>query len=162
MRRTTARALACWIAFLAPAARAGEVVVYALTAIEARPGVPASPTQAFNTKIFAVDPTTGKQRLVFSDANAAFFVLTGAIVSAGRRVFAEGIERSRVPTSGPAFLGPEAVYELSTDGSGRARKVFDMGRGEQRVDFSKPVLQLRGFRVWQHRLDRREMVSLGP
>jgi hypothetical protein len=136
MRRTTARALACWIAFLAPAARAGEFVVYAITASEARPGVPASPTQVFNTKIFAVDPTTGKQRLVFSDANALFFVLTGAIVSAGGRVFAEGIERNRVPTGRPAFLGPEAVYELSTDGSGRARKVFDMGRGEQRVDFS--------------------------
>jgi hypothetical protein len=128
--RQTVLALACWIAFLAPAARAQESVVYAIG--EAKSGV--SKTQVFKTEIFAVDPETGKQRLVFSDANAPFFLLTGAIAAAGGRIFADAIERNRLAT--PAFfLGPEALYELSTDGSGRARKIFDMGSDEQRVDF---------------------------
>src|ERR1700732_4589232 len=136
MRRHRVLAVACWIAFLAPAARARESVVYAITASEAQPGVAVSKTQLFKTEIFAVDPEAGKQRLVFSDANAPFFLLTGAIVAAGGRIFGEGIERDSGSAGKPAFLGPEAVYELSTDGSGQARKVFDMGSGEQRVDFS--------------------------
>jgi hypothetical protein len=128
--RQTVLALACWIAFLAPAARAQESVVYAIG--EAKSGV--SKTQVFKTEILAVDPETGKRRLVFSDANAPFFLLTGAIAAAGGRIFADAIERNRLAT--PAFfLGPEALYELSTDGSGRARKIFDMGSDEQRVDF---------------------------
>ena len=131
MRRNTVLALASWIAFLAPAARAGESVVYAITPREAQPGGP-----VLKTEIFAVDPKTGKQRLVFSDANAPFFMLTGAIVAAGRRIFAEGLERNRPATGTPAFyLGPEVLYELSTDGSGQARKVFDLKSGEKRVDF---------------------------
>jgi hypothetical protein len=111
--------------------------MYAIGTNAAQSGISVSKTRAFQTEIFAVDPETGKQRLVFSDANAAFFLLTGAIVAAGARVFAEGIERKGVPTleAGIAYLGPEAVYELSTDGSGQARKVFDMGSGEQRIDF---------------------------
>jgi hypothetical protein len=128
-------ALACWIAFFIPAARAQESVVYAITASEAQPGAPVSKTQ-FKTEIFAVDPETRERRLVFSDANAPFFLLTGAIVAAGGKIFAEGIERNRVAEGKPAYLGPEAVYELSTDGSGQARKVFDMASGEQRFDFS--------------------------
>jgi hypothetical protein len=104
--------------------------VYAIG--EAKSGV--SETQVFKTEIFAVDPVTGKQRLVFSDANAPFFVLTGAIAAAGRRIFADAIERNHLATSA-FFLGPEALYELSTDGSGQARKIFDMGSDEQRVDF---------------------------
>jgi prepilin-type processing-associated H-X9-DG protein len=133
MRRKTALALACWIAFLAPAARArgGESVVYAITS------GPVSRTQLPKTEIFAVDPKTGRQRLVFSDANAPFFMLTGAIAAARGRIFAEGIERNSVATGTPALdPGPsEAVYELSTDGSGHARKVFDMASGGHRVDF---------------------------
>src|SRR5579872_4868613 len=142
MARHRVVALACWIAFLAPAARAREFVLYATG--EAQPGV--ATTQVFKTEIFAVDPGTGKQRLVFSDANAPFFLLTGAIVSAGGRIFADGIERNRLAT--PAFfLGPEALYELSTDGSGQARKVFDMGSGEQRVDFHSLFFNSTGSEV---------------
>jgi hypothetical protein len=64
---------------------------------------------------------------VFCDANAPFFMLTGAIVTAGGRMFAEGIERNPVATGPPPFYSrPEAVYELSTDGSANARRVFDM------------------------------------
>jgi hypothetical protein len=91
MTRHRVLALVCWIAFLAPAARAREFVLYATG--EAQPGV--AKTQVFKTEIFAVDPDTGKQRLVFSDANAPFFLLTGAIVSTGGRIFADGIKRNR-------------------------------------------------------------------
>ena len=135
MRRKTVPALACWIALLSPAASAGESVVYARTVTETQPDGPVSQTP-FKTEIFAVDPETGKQRLVFSDANAPFFLLTGAIVAAGGKIFAEGIERNRVAVGRPAFLGSEAVYDLSTEGTGRARKVFDMASGEQQVDFN--------------------------
>jgi hypothetical protein len=142
MTRHRVLALACWIALLAPAARARESVLYAIG--EAQSGVPQ--TQVFKTEIFAVDPETGKQRLVFSDANAPFFLLTGAIAAAGGRIFADGIERNRLAT--PAFfLGPEALYELSTDGSGQARKVFDMGSGEQRVDFNSLFFNSAGSEV---------------
>jgi hypothetical protein len=135
MVRHSVLALACWIAFLIPEARARESVVYAILAIAAQPGAAVSKTQVFKTEIFAVDPETGKQRLVFSDANSPFFLLTGAIAVAGGRIFADGIERKSLAS--PAFyLGPEVLYELSTDGSGQARKVFDMGSGEQRLDFN--------------------------
>ena len=89
MTRHGVLALACWIAFLAPEARARESVVYAIG--EAQTGASVSKTQVFKTEIFAVDPETGKQRLVFSDANTPFFLLTGAIVSTGGRIFADGM-----------------------------------------------------------------------
>jgi hypothetical protein len=139
-------ALACWIAFFAPTARAQESVVYAIGASEAQPGAPVSNTQ-FRTEIFAVLPETGKQRLVFSDANAPFFLLTGAVVAAGGRIFAEGIERNRVATGKPAYVGPEALYELSTDGSGQARKVFDLGSGVLPVDFQSLFFDSLGSKV---------------
>lgn len=146
MTRHRVLAVACWIAFFVPSAGARESVVYVMTVSGAQAGAPASKTP-FKTEIFAVDPDTGKQRLVFSDAKAPFFVLTGAIVAAGGRIFAEGIERNSVATGTPAFLGPEAVYELSTDGSGNARKVFDMESGERRVDFSSLFFNSRGSEV---------------
>jgi len=114
MRRNVL-ALACWIAFLVPAARAGESVVYAIMASQAQPGGPVSQAQLPKTEIFAVDPKTGKQRLVFSDANTRFFMLTGAIVAAGGRIFAEGIERNRVAT-GPPALYPGPPEAVSFDG----------------------------------------------
>ena len=97
MRRKKVLALVCWIALLAPAARARESVVYAITTSEAQSGAAVSKMPAFKTEIFAVDPDTGKQRLVFSDAKAPFFLPTGAIAAAGGRIFAEGIERNSVP-----------------------------------------------------------------
>jgi hypothetical protein len=90
-----------------------------------------------------VDSDTGRQRLVYSDANAPFLLLPGGglrggIVSAGGRIFAEGMEPVRTAAGTPA-LGPgapAAIYELSTDGSGQARKLFDVVGGEDGVNFS--------------------------
>jgi hypothetical protein len=84
------------------------------------------------TEIFAVEPQTGKTRLVFSDADAAFLLLPAypgsgeqqVMAAAGQRVFARGFER-RIYTGGWATF-PAAIYELSTDGSNRARKLFDI------------------------------------
>jgi hypothetical protein len=121
-------------------------VVYAIGTSATQPGASVSKTPVFKTEIFAVDPETGKQRLVFSDANAPFFLLTGAIAAAGGRIFADGIERNSLAK--PAFyLGPEAVYELSTDGSGQARKVFEMESGEQRVDFNSLFFNSAGSEI---------------
>jgi hypothetical protein len=134
MTRHRVLALACWVAFLAPEARAQESVVYAIGESAAQPDASRSKTQVFKTEIFAVDPETGKQRLLFSDAKSAFFLLTGAIAAGGGRIFADGIERTSLATPAP-YLGPEVLYEISTDGSAKVRKVMDMGSGDQRVDF---------------------------
>lgn len=135
--RRIALALAAWIASFAPAARAGQSVLYSITTSEAHSVIPVTKTQVFKTEIFAVDPDTGKQRLIFSDANAPFFLLPGGlrggIVAAGGRIFAEGIEPVQSAAGTPRFDpgAPAALYELATDGSGQARKLFDMRRGEQ-------------------------------
>jgi len=146
MTRRGVLALASWIAFLVPEARARESVVYAIGTSAAQPGASVSTTQVFKTEVFAVDPQTGKQRLVFSDANTSFFLLTGAIAAAGGRIFADGIERKSLANRS-SYLGPEVLYELSTDGSGQARKVFDMGSGEQRVDFNSLFFNSAGSEV---------------
>jgi hypothetical protein len=138
-----ARALvACGIVFLAPAVWAGQSVLYSVTTSESDSGIPVYKTQVFKTEIFAVDPETGKQRLVFSDANSPFFLMPGGgmkggIVTAGGRIFAEGILPVQTAAHTPHFdpAAPAAIYELSSDGSGQAHKVFDMGSVEQRVNF---------------------------
>ena len=137
LTRQTVLALACGIVFVAPAAQAGESVLYSIATSEAHSAIPVIKTQVFKTEIFAVDPETGKQRLVLSDANALFF-LRGGIVAAGGKIFAEGIEPTHTAAGTPAFDpgAPAAIYELSTDGSGKARKVFDVERGEQGVNFT--------------------------
>jgi hypothetical protein len=129
-------ALACCIVFPA-AAQAGESVLYSVRTSEEHSGIPIYKTQVSKTEIFAVDPETGNQRLVFSDANAHFF-LRGTIFAAGGKIFAEGIEPVRSAAGTPRFDpgAPAAVYELSTDGSGQARKLFDVQRGEQGADCS--------------------------
>jgi hypothetical protein len=146
MTRQIILALACWIAFLAPAAQAGESVLYSITTSEAHSVVPVYKTQVFKTEIFAVDPDTGKQRLVFSDANAPFFLLPGGmlrggIVAAGGKIFAEGIEPVQSAARTPRFDpgAPAALYELSTDGSGQARKIFDFGSDGLRVTSSNLI-----------------------
>jgi len=109
-----------------------------VTTSEAGSGVPAYKSQVFKTEIFAVDPETGKQRLVFSDANSPFFLLhDGDIVAAGGKIFAEGILAVQNLAHTPVFnpSGSAAIYELSSDGSGQAREVIDMGSAEQRVKF---------------------------
>jgi hypothetical protein len=133
MTRWRVLALACWLGFV-PSSRAAESVLYAMTTSEPHAGTAISS----ETEILAVDPDTGNQRLVFSDAKASFFILTGAtILAAGGRIFADGIDRKQLVGLKPVqFIGPETLYELSTDGSGQAHKVLDLGTGQQRVDFS--------------------------
>jgi hypothetical protein len=135
-------ALACWIVFSTAWAQSGQSVLYSVTTSDADSAIAIHKTQVLKTEIFAVDPETGKQRLVFSDGNSPFFLMPGGgmkggIVAAGRKVFAEGIlpvqSAARTPRFDPA--APAAIYELSTDGLGQARKVFDMGSVEQRVNF---------------------------
>jgi hypothetical protein len=136
--RLIAVALACWAVSSTARAQSGQSVLYSVTTSEAGSGVPVYKSQVFKTEIFAVDPETGKQRLVFSDANSPFFLLhDGDIVAAGGKIFAEGILAVQNLAHTPVFnpSGSAAIYELSSDGSGQAREVLDMGSAEQRVDF---------------------------
>jgi hypothetical protein len=136
--RLIAVALACWTITSTARAQSGQSVLYSVTTREADSGVPVYKTQVFKTEIFAVDPETGKQRLVFSDANSPFFLMHGgAIVAAGGKIFAEGILAVQTLAHTPYFdpSASAAIYELSSDGSDQARKVFDMGSAEQRVNF---------------------------
>jgi hypothetical protein len=125
------RALVAWgTVFLAPAVWAGESVLYSITDNSVlypatnRPVSVSIPES--KTDIFAIDPETGKKRLVFSDSNATFLLVPtgrgrGGIVAAGGRIFAVAVDRQDAAND-PHSAG--AVYELSTDGSGKARKVF--------------------------------------
>ena len=136
--RLVAVALACWAVSSTARAQSGQSVLYSVTTSEAGSGVPVYKSQVFKTEIFAVDPETGKQRLVFSDANSPFFLLhDGDIVAAGGKIFAEGILAVQNLAHTPVFnpSGSAAIYELSSDGSGQTREVLDMGSAEQRVDF---------------------------
>jgi len=142
LARLIAFALACWIAPSIARAQVDQSVLYSVTTSEANSGVPVNKTQVFKTEIFAADPETGKQRLLFSDANSPFLLMPGGgmqggIAAAGGRIFAEGILPVQTLAHTPTFdpSAPAAIYELSTDGSGQARKVFDMGSAEQRVNF---------------------------
>lgn len=120
--------------FLVPALGAGESLIYSVSSGESEP----SP-RITKTDIFAVDPQGGTSRLIFSDAGAEVRLLpaycrTGdwrVMAAAGGRLFARGVERKLYTGGGPSF--PTAVFERSVDGSGRARKVFDI-EGEQRSD----------------------------
>jgi hypothetical protein len=139
--RLIAVALVCWITSLTARAQSGQSLLYSVTTSEANSGIPFYKTQVFKTEIFAVDPQTGKQRLIFSDANFPFFLLPGGgmqggIVAAGGKIFAEGILPVETLAHTPHFDpgAPAAIYELATDGSGQVRKVFDMGSAEQRVN----------------------------
>lgn len=138
MARLIAVALACWITSSIARAQSGQSVLYSVTTSEVDSGIPVYKTQLSKTEIFAVDPETGKQRLVFSDANSPFFLMRGGdIVAAGGKIFAEGILAVQTLAHTPYFdpSAPAAIYELSSDGSGQARKVFDLGNAEQRVNF---------------------------
>jgi hypothetical protein len=126
--------VACWIASLCPAVWAGDSVLYSITdksvvvvatnrASKSEYAVPES-----KTDIFAIDPETGKKRLVFSDANAGFVLLQpgngrGGIVAGGGRIFAFAMDRQ---DSANDRHSAGAIYELSTDGSGKTRRIFDL------------------------------------
>jgi hypothetical protein len=121
---------ACCIAFLAPTAWSGESALYSITENSVlypatnRP-VPVSVTES-KTEVFALDPETGKKRLVFSDGTARVQLVTRGgknIVAAGGRIFAVAVDRQHLAND-PQSAG--AVYELSTDGSGNVGKIFDI------------------------------------
>jgi hypothetical protein len=136
--RLIAVALACSIASSTARAQSGQSVLYSVTTSEVGSGIPVYKSQVFKTEVFAVDPETGKQRLIFSDANSPFFLLRGGdIVAAGGKIFAEGILAVQNLAHTPVFnpSGSAAIYELSSDGSGQARQVLDMGSAEQRANF---------------------------
>jgi len=124
--------VAGWILLLAPALWAGESVLYSVTeqsVVYAASNRPVGLSIAEDrTDVFAVDPETGKPRLVFSDANAEIMLMPGGrtprgIVAAGGRIFSVAVDRGAWAND-PRSM--KAVYELSTDGSGRTRKIFDI------------------------------------
>ena len=143
--RLVAVALACWAVSSTARAQSGQSVLYSVTTREARSGAPIDKTQLSKTEIFAVDPETGKQRLVFSDANVPFLLMPGGggmpggIFAAGGKIFAEGIVPVQTLAHTPYLdtSASAAIYELSTDGSGQARKVLDMGSAGPHVNFHK-------------------------
>jgi len=138
-------AVACWILPTTARAQSGKSVLYSVTTREARSGAPIDKTQLSKTEIFAVDPETGKQRLVFSDANVPFLLMPGGggfpggIFAAGGKIFAEGVVPVQTLAHTPYLdlSAAAAIYELSTDGSGQARKVLDMGSAGPHVNFHK-------------------------
>jgi hypothetical protein len=139
-------ALACCIVSSAARAQSGQSVLYSVTTSEADSGIPIYKTQVFKTEIFAVDPETGKQRLVFSDASSPFFLMKGGIAAAGGRVFAAGILPVETAAHTPHFdpAAPAAIYELSMDGSGQSRKISDIRRGGQGVNCGTEFLNSSG------------------
>jgi len=114
-------------AWLEPAAGSGDRLVYSVSS-----GEWDKYPRLLKTEIFAFDRQTGKSQVIFSDAGAGFLLLPAypgsaeeqVIVASGGRVFARGIERKYYTTGWPTF--PVAVYELATDGSNAARKLFDI------------------------------------
>jgi hypothetical protein len=79
------------------------------------------------TDVLVLDPQGGQPRMVFSDADAEFLLMTSGerlTAAAVGRVFALGVNRKNYQNGFPHF--PAAVYELSTDGSNHAWKIFDI------------------------------------
>ena len=123
---------AFWGAFLVPLVWAGETVLYSVT--EKRIAVSATQQAGkerfaieTRTEIFAINPETGTKRLVFSDENSQVVLLSeggarAGIVAGSGRIFAAAIDRQQAPNAHRR----SAVYELATDGSGKARKIFDI------------------------------------
>jgi len=146
-------AVACWIVPAAVRAQSRESVVYSVTTRNTPSGLATDKTQLSKTEIFALDPETGKQRLVFSDADSPLFLMPGggqrigASGAAGGRIFAEGVLVMQPPLRHTPYFDPgaaAAIYELSTDGSGQARKVLDLGSNQPRADFSDLFLNSSG------------------
>jgi hypothetical protein len=125
--------LALGLAFLVTPSRSGESVLYSITdqslvvLATNRASRAGYPVREPRTDIFATDPETGRKRLVFSDANAALLLLPwksgGSIVAGGKRIFGLAVDRQDYANDAHCT---RAVYELSTDGSGKARKLFEL------------------------------------
>jgi len=136
--------LLCMIS-LEPAARAGEGLVYSISEGESRP----SPYLT-KTEIVSINPNSGRERVVFSDAGAEVMVLPSSpgsgqgpvIAVGGGKLIARGFERKGYTGGWPTF--PAAVYELSTDGSGRTRKIFDIEGENGSSNFRNLILSPSG------------------
>jgi hypothetical protein len=132
-QRSLGFCLICVALLFTPSTRAGESVVYSITTRDPNSHLPIE-----KTEIFAIDLETGKRRTLFSDDLTAGFLLLpsgkmkGEIATADGRLFSVGIELSRDPAGGYSFQGPEAIYELSTDGSGSKRKVLGVDPSKMR------------------------------
>jgi hypothetical protein len=145
--------LACWVAFLVPAAWAGESVLYSISDKSVLYPATNRPVSVsvleYKTDIFAADPETGSKRLVFSDANADFLLLQGgmlgrAIIPGGRKIFAFAIDRQNYANDPSS---PGALYELSTDGSNKLRKVFEIERGAAGSNFRNAFANPSGSKI---------------
>jgi len=114
--------------FLLPCrAAGGEQIVYIVSTGENRP-LPLIQ----HTKVYAIDPDTGREHLMFSDRNLPILLLPGfafgglsdCAASGGSRIFARGVERSRYQGGYHTF--PASVFELTGGDSGVPRKIFDI------------------------------------
>lgn len=135
--------VACAFALLAPAVSARESVLYSITdqsiTYPVTNRLVSGSIPEYKTDIFAIDSETGKKRLIFSDANAEFMLLPGGttlgrggVAAAGARIFSVAANR-RARANG--VQEPDAIYELSTDGSGKARKVLAIEDEAQNPNF---------------------------
>lgn len=112
---------ALWL-FLSTTAFSADKLVYSVTT-----GQEGRWPRIEKTEMFVLDPQGGQPRLVFSDAGLDFLLMTSGerlTAAAGGRVFGLGVGRKNYQSGFPHF--PAAVYELSTDGSNHARKIFDI------------------------------------
>ena len=124
----------CWIAFLTSSkVWGGESVLFSVTqkgitvSATNRASKEGLPVDETKTEIFAINLETGTKRLVFSDEKSNIVLLPeggarAGIVTGGGKVFAVAMDRQEVANA----HGTSAVYELSTDGSGRSRKIFEV------------------------------------
>ena len=89
------------------------------------------------TKIYSLDTEGRESRLAFSDEKAMIMLLARRgmpghpgeiLVSKNTKIFAHAVERRLNP--GRWYASKASVYELSTDGSNRFKKIFDV-LGEQ-------------------------------
>ncbi|MBI4523694.1 MAG: hypothetical protein HY695_07775 [Deltaproteobacteria bacterium] len=123
-----------WICLCISPASAGERLAYSIAqeeeVLRAR--------RFTRTEIYAIEPGKTESHLLFTDAEADFILLPirpsgerdQVMVVSGQRIFARGVEKNRY--SGGWYELPAAIYELSTDGLNRYRKIFEL-RGEQRL-----------------------------
>ena len=92
---------------------------------------------AWKTDIYSVSVETGQRRLLFSDAGPSFEILAANIMALhADKAYVKGVERYW--STGPAvgvFSHPEAIYELTLDGSNRFRKLFE-------IDAKNPASEL--------------------
>lgn len=147
--------VAWWFALVIPAVWAGESVLYSITdqsiMYPAANRLVSASIPEYRTDIFAIDPETGKKRLVFSDANAEFMLLPGGttlqrggIAAARARIFALAADRQ---AKANGRYEPDAVYELFTDGSSKARKMFAIEDEEQSPNIGNLFVNPSGSRI---------------